>query len=230
MKNLDLTCTIADNTEIGNIYTAETRWTEYFAKIYRKYCENHKGFNLAFPPGTKISLDTKYSPRTFIEREWLNVVDFCCGTCDSRSLQRSEVIFYVRVLGKVVGDYVLPSEEDEIYSFRYEVKADTSNYQTTKQIPIEYDFPFDNRFYGEHFFICAEPTPSVLLEHKKLALTTLVPKSKKTWEELGFFDNFTQSCILPIVRNALVECLPVEKVELPSQINPLATNPYFGTW
>lgn len=231
MKNLDLACTIADNTEKGSILNAELRWREYFRERYRKYREEHGEFVLTFSPGSIASLEAdRRKKRTFIEGETLNVVDFYCGTDSSLSLNSPEVVFYVRVLGKIDEAYASPFEQDDIFTFDYELRTYTSDYKTTKQISIEYEYPFTKMIYNKRFFTCTTPISSTLLEYKKLALQTLVPIEIEGFKELTTFDNFTQSWIFPIIRNALVECLPVDKQEEPLEFNPLAENPSFGTW
>lgn len=231
MGNIDLTCSIEDNRVIGNIFTSETRWCSYYREIYRKYREKHGGFNLAFPPGATVRLESDYKiRRPLIEGEELSVTDFYCGTGNSDALDSSEVTFYVTVFGKIDGAYALPSEQNNIYMYKYELGVDITKYRTTSQFPIEYNYIYTKMIYNKRFFTCTTPILSTLLNCKKLALQTLVPKETEGFKELATFDNFTQSCIFPIIRNVLIECLPVDKQATPSELNPLAENPSFGTW
>lgn len=210
---------IPDNERRDVYDDIQKRWNNFFRNQYKKLCKTEPKFELHIQSGERIYTEEDFSlMHTMLEGEIFAVEDFHCSADFILNPGVKEILFKVKIWGKVNGVTVTEIERRTVYCYLYYLKVDATDFTETKKLVIGVD-KSKSSLLG-----CFDPiAPPSCLKQKQLALGNITTTDT--------FDNFTKTFIFPIIRNSLVEfMLPSGDLKDETEDNPLTLHPKFGTW
>lgn len=209
---------IPDNEKRDGYNEIQKRWNNFFRNQYKKVCKDNEKFRLSIFDGVRLYIEEDFSlTHTVLEGEFFVVDDFHCSADFVLNPGVKEIIYKVKIWGKMEGVTVSESEKRTVYCHGYQLKINASDFVSNKKLVISWDKSKPASFASFDY------SPEICRKQKDLALKNIVMKDA--------FDNFNKNFIFPIIRNSLVEyLLPNKDLKDEVEENPMALHPKFGTW
>ena len=216
-----------EKVTVERLQTVTRKWKNYFLQIFKKQFGNGShGLGLIFFAGSNGSYPTLLSEdmersKLLLVGENLLVEKFNCGVLEAKPT--GKIVFRIQVIGRVSGFTIGAYDANEIWQFTYDLMVDAKNFETIKRANVYYDKK------NKIFFGC---TDGVLNDVYAQWLAIVVKNLKYKPPEIDkrqIRDDFTTHCILPIIRNVLLEVYSPHKKEIATE-NGLSYHVNYGTW
>lgn len=207
------------------------KWKNYFMTVFDQYrTESGNEVRLKFYDS---SSDFSHSPtllsedmekkRTLLIGEGLSVRRFNCGVL-SHQHGSGKIVFRVQVFGYITGVTTDVIDKLELWQFTYDLVVDMKNFTAIKRANVYFDKK------NEIIFGCVDN--ALLKANSKwiqAVMGTLKYKEPSNNDRV-IMDNFTTCCILPIIRNVLLEVFRPHKEEKEKKESELSYHVNYGTW
>lgn len=219
---------VSERVSIQVIQNAARKWKVFFADKFQAYRKNNaEDVKLTFFESNDVlgDMPTLYSEdmgkkRTLLVGESLKVTRFNFGVLEIKP--SGNIIFKVQVFGYVTGLTTDFSDTLETWQFTYDLVADLKNFETIRRANVYYSKLNSIYFECENSMLPTEYTDWSIAVDRTIKYTFPVCRDRP------LYDQFTKYCILPIIRNTLLEVLRPKKEK--KEESELTYHVNYGTW
>nr|DAE04143.1 MAG TPA: hypothetical protein [Siphoviridae sp. ctmpG14] len=227
---------IEENENVSKVQTIDVlqvvtkKWKNYFMTVFDQYrTESGREVRLKFFDSssdfsrspTLLSEDLEKKRKLLVGEE-LSVKRFNCGVLNFQH-SSGKLTFRVQVFGYITGVTTDVIDKLELWQFTYDLVVDLKNFIAIKRANVYYDKK------NEIIFGCLDTSLFTTNTKWIQAVMGTLKYKEPSSNDRVIMDNFTTCCILPIIRNALLEVFRPQKEEKQKE-NELSYHVNYGTW